>query len=163
MRTTETKLYQFNELSPEAQDKAIARLWDLNVDHEWWDSTYEDAARVGIKITHFDLGRRHEIGILLTDSLETVCMSILAEHGKKCDTYQTAKDFLSAWDALPVDDDGEQDRYALEDLESEFCRAIGEDYLSILSKEHGYLTSREVIVETIEANEYEFTEDGRLA
>lgn len=31
-----------------------------------------------------------------------------------------------------------------------------------LEKEYGYLTSREAIVETIEANEYEFTEDGSI-
>lgn len=47
----------------------------------------------------------------------------------------------------------------LEELRLDFCQAI----YSALEEEYEYLTSREKIVETIEANEYEFTEDGRLA
>ena len=43
MKTIETIVYQFDELTPEAQQKAIERLCSINVDFEWWDSTYEDA------------------------------------------------------------------------------------------------------------------------
>ena len=35
MRTIEINLYQFNELSPEAQQKAIDNLQTINVDHFW--------------------------------------------------------------------------------------------------------------------------------
>ena len=37
MRTIETKIYTFNELSDEAKVKAIDNYRDINVDHEWWD------------------------------------------------------------------------------------------------------------------------------
>lgn len=41
-RTIRVKLYQFNELSEDAQQKAIDKFRDLNVDFDWWDSVYDD-------------------------------------------------------------------------------------------------------------------------
>jgi len=37
-----------------------------------------------------------------------------------------------------------------------------EEYLSLLRQEYEYLTSKDAIVETIQANDYEFTEEGKL-
>jgi hypothetical protein len=48
-------------------------------------------------------------------------------------------------------------------MEGEFLKSLLEDYRIILSKEYDYLTSRESIIETIEANEYEFDENGNIA
>lgn len=47
---------------------------------------------------------------------------------------------------------------ALEEIRIDFCHAI---YAS-LRAEYEYLTSREVIIEKIEANNYEFTANGDL-
>ena len=57
MKTLTINLYQFSELSDEAKEKAISNLSDINVDFDWWTNTYEDAARIGLKITSFDLDR----------------------------------------------------------------------------------------------------------
>ncbi|MCK5610705.1 antitoxin of toxin-antitoxin stability system [Candidatus Pacearchaeota archaeon] len=50
--TVKTEVFKFDELSEEAQQTAIEKLYDLNVDHDWWD--FEDAkqaaARMGIEI-----------------------------------------------------------------------------------------------------------------
>ena len=54
----------------------------------------------------------------------------------------------------------ESDDY--KELCEEFQRTICEDYLIILQMECEYLTSEEAVIETIEANEYEFTVDGDL-
>ena len=46
-RTTETTLYTFEELTDEAQEKALEHLWDINVDYEWWDFIVEDISSFG--------------------------------------------------------------------------------------------------------------------
>jgi hypothetical protein len=50
-----------------------------------------------------------------------------------------------------------------DDLENEFKNNLLEEYANILQLECEYLQSEEAIKETIEANEYEFDEDGNLA
>lgn len=42
MRTIEIKLFSFNELSEEAQKKAIEKHYDINVDDNWWEFVYDD-------------------------------------------------------------------------------------------------------------------------
>ena len=41
MRTIETKVYKFEELSEEVQEKVIEKNRDINIYHDWWDSVYE--------------------------------------------------------------------------------------------------------------------------
>jgi hypothetical protein len=92
-------------------------------------------------------------------------------HGENCDTRTLADEYLKDHDKIideaERDEDGElADEYTvdklLDELNAEFQRALGEEYLSILRKEYEYLTSEEAIIETIQANEYEFTEDGKM-
>lgn len=45
--TTTRTLYQFEELSERAQEKALQELWDINMDHEWWDCVTEDINEFG--------------------------------------------------------------------------------------------------------------------
>jgi hypothetical protein len=40
MKTVTYTLYEFNELSAEAQEKAIENLSDINVDYDWYDLEY---------------------------------------------------------------------------------------------------------------------------
>jgi hypothetical protein len=47
-------------------------------------------------------------------------------------------------------------------MAAEFLCDLLEDYRIILSKEYNYQTSEETIKETIEANDYEFTAEGKL-
>ena len=156
IKRTETKVYPFDELSDEAKEKAIGGLRDINVDNEWWDSIYEDAKNVGIKITEFDIGRGNYCRGTVDDAIDTA-RAILKEHGDSCETWQTAKDFHDA-----VAKDGE-DTADFENLCLEFKYSLLEDYRIMLQKEYEYLSSEDAIVEAIEANEYEFTEDGKLA
>ena len=155
MRIMKTKVYPFDELSEDAKDKVIENLWDINIFHEWWEVTYEDAENVGIKITSFDIDRGSYCKGDIDDAIDTA-RAILKEHGDKCETWQTAKDFHDA-----VAKDGE-DTDDFEILCSEFKYSILEDYRIILQKEYEHLTSRETIIESIKINEYEFTEDGKI-
>ncbi len=171
MRTIETTVYSFNELSEQAKEKAIERLYDINVDYDWWDSTYEDAKNIGLQIDTFDLDRnRHAKGSFNLSAPE-IAANILRDHGKDCETYKTAANFLE--DHSPIFaqymDESNEETYEsskledeLQDLETEFLNSLLEDYSILLQREYEYLTSEAAIIETIEANEYEFTENGKL-
>lgn len=182
--TTTTTLYKFDELSESVQDAAVEKLWDLNVDHEWWDSTYEMASAIGLEIDEFDVDR-HQINGKLSESLPDCCKLIRRDHGKDCDTFKTAKAWLAnyieafkKWLAAKDEDDMESwelewsrkdwhDEFhssdEAEEITENFQRALLEDFLSILRNEYEYQASRERVIESIHAMEYEFTEDGELA
>jgi hypothetical protein len=137
MRTETINLYQFHELSDEAKARAILEYGDINVDHGWWESTYEDE-----------------------------------EHGDQCETYKTACKFLDDWDDLVLnhsdqvttdrvaeENEGAFDREA-DDLEDEFLDNILEDYSIMLQEEYEERCSDDAVQDTIEANEFEFYENG---
>jgi hypothetical protein len=166
METRTYTVYKYDELTGEQKQKALDHLYDLNIDHDWWDFTYEDARNIGLELTGFDLYRRNIKGKFIEGALECA-EKILKERGKTCETYKTASKVIEAPRLLDekftygrYTDDDEQD---WEDLEIQFLYDLLEDYLSMLSKEYDYLTSRESIEETIRANEYDFTSDGKLA
>jgi hypothetical protein len=128
MRIKEVKLYKFNELSDDAKDKAIKKLWDI-----------------------------------------TVANKIITDHGPDCDTFKTAKNYLTELTELRehANDDKDlldecDDEPDTTDIDSEFLKSLLEDYRIILQKEYEYLTGKPAIIEMIEANDYEFTEDGTL-
>ena len=168
MRIQEVKIYRFDELSDGAKEKA--RDWwreGLGCD-EWWDSVYEDAERVHLKITGFDLDR-HEITGRFTADAEQVADEILKDCGEACETYKTASTFLqernNLVDCWGRDADGEFNDEAgldnaLDDLEKEFQQSLLEDYRLTLGKEWEYINSEEQVDEAIKCNEYEFYENG---
>ena len=170
MKTVEIKLYKFSELSEEAKEKAINKLYDLNVDYEWWDSVYDDAKNIGLKITAFDLDRNRNAEGEFILSANEVAQNILNEHGEHCETYKTAQSFMNEWqpvfnnymDETHKDYESQKSEDKLIDIENEFLKSILEDYSIMLQKEYEYLTSEAAIIETIEANDYDFTEDGEM-
>ena len=176
MPRTETAtraLYKFNELTQEQKDQAVQKLYDLNVDHEWWDCTYEDANIVGLNITAFDIDRASYCELTMGDAESTVKL-IGENHGEDCDThkaavaYQEERKRIKAGGNLEGGTFDNQER--IEELEEDLQEAsdifgnnLSECYLTILRKGYEYLTSDEAIIETIEANDYEFDESGDLA
>jgi hypothetical protein len=161
MKTIELKLYKFSELSPESQDKALSRLYDINVSHEWYDYLQEEARSIGLNITSFDTDR-HQIEASLTMSADDSAYLILKSHGAECATYALAKQFLADFERLPSDEYGERDEDAFAALSEDFEHSLAEEYLSLLRKEVEYLMSAESITETITANDYDFTENGEI-
>lgn len=172
MRTIRIKLYKFNELSEDAKQKALEACAYYNVDTDWYQYTYEDAESIGLKITGFDIDRKHITGERV-DSFSEIAELIIKNHGKDCGTYKLADEFLNEWTKLVAnhsdgisinkvaeDKEAEFDELA-DDLEKYYTNSLLEEYLIILSHEYEHLTSKEAIIETIEANEYEFTQDGK--
>lgn len=165
--TIETTCYKFEELTEQAKEKAINDNYDFNVSYDWWEFVYEDAATIGIKITGFDLGRRRDISGELKDGMKTVCEKIISEHGETCDTYKTAKEYLNRLIPLTVAltliedyDKSMEIESEIEELETEFTKAILNDYWKMLESEYDYLTSSEAIAESLISNDYDFEEDG---
>jgi hypothetical protein len=174
MKTIEIKLYKFDELSEEAQQEALKSLYYVNIDDEWWNAVYEDAEQVGLKITGFDIGRGNYCELEFVLDATEIADAIIKEHGEHCDTHKTAKDFMKERDNLVykysdkkntevVAEDNEYEfDQECDELEDELEKAISEDYLAMLRKDYEYYTSEEAIKETIQANDYDFTEEGSL-
>lgn len=161
----EYEVYEFKELSKEAKEKALERFQDINVDYDWWEHIYDDANAIGLKLEGFDLYRR-EISGELTESIGRVIANIFANHGETCGTYEIAKRYekklipFTVLESMEIEDMDNEDE--MEELTKEFRKELLQKYLSILQNEYEYLTSEETVVEAIEANEYEFTKDGKL-
>ena len=154
MKTIKIDLYSFKELSKEAKAKVISKLSDINVDHKWYDFTYEDAENIGLKIEESDWEYATAKGEF-TMSAPEVAEKIKEGHGKKCETYKIASAFLNSIE-------GEKDDDKLTELEDLFLRVLLKEYGKMLREEWLYLQSEKAIIETIESNEYTFEADGKM-
>ena len=172
MREETIKIYKFDELTEEVKEKVLEKYWDINLDYEWWQYAFEDARRIGLNIEEFDLNRGAYVkGKWLVDA-EEAAEKILQEHGEDCETYQDTLNFQGELKQAHIvfenseDYDPEYEEFEesdeYEEICEEFLRTICEDYRIILEKEYEWLTREEAVKETIEVNEWEFTEDGTL-
>jgi hypothetical protein len=84
-----------------------------------------------------------------------VSAAILKDHGPDCETTKTAKEFLVE---LSADDLCGGD---IDDIETDFLHSLLEDYSIMLQNEYEYLLSDECVDETILANGYTFTKNGK--
>jgi len=168
MKTIEISLYKFDELSDGAKQNAINELSDINVDYSWWENTYEDANNVGLKITSFDLDRNRQADGKFEMHPNSVAFQVLENHGEECATYNTASIYLNTIEEIESKYPGgtDEDEYNIEEeteeAKDEFLKSLLEDYSIILQNESEYLQSEEAIKETILANDYDFTEEGKL-
>lgn len=157
MREIIIKAYQFNELSDKAKEKARQWFREGNDGADGWECIKEDAANVGLKIVSLPLYvQGMPEGELIWDALE-VAEEIIREHGPACDTHQTALCYLPA--LKKENDENLSDER--EKAEHEFLNDLLEDYRVMLQKVDEYQNSDKYVDETIEANEYEFTEEGK--
>ena len=176
MRTIEIKAYKFNELNENAKLQAIKYNIYINVNYDWYDCTYETLRECGIKVDSFDTGRNNSCEISFLSTAYEVATSIVDTFGQAMEIVNDAKDFIEKWDTLVKhhgegnDTDGYSVKMELydefdEDVEGitiDLKKNLEYEILRWLRDEYEYLTSEEAIIETIEANEYEFTEEGKL-
>lgn len=171
MKTKTIEIYEFDELSESAQDRALDNIRTINNDYEWWDSIYEDAKDAGIILESFDLDRNRHAKGYFSNGAEGCAHLIIDNHGETCETYKTATVYLADRDKLiesaPIDADGEfEDVNALDsnlnDLDTDFLQSILEDYSMVLQREYEYLGSKENLLEVIACNEYTFNVNGQL-
>ena len=158
--------YSFNELSDKAKDKA--REWMrgcVGEDYGWADSTEEDAANVGLKITGWNLDRGASCELSFTETPKRVAEMIREDHGAMCGTHEAAQAYQGAIIRIglkvadgELNEEDEQD--AQSQAEAEFLGTLSKCYLAQLREAWEYALSDEGIDETIEANDYMFTKDG---
>jgi len=166
-RTIRTKVYQFNELNETAKQKAIEWYRDINDFDFVWDDTKEDAKNIGLKIIQLSDHSKNKGEFML--SANEVAANIFGSHGESCDTYKTAKEFMDEWqpvfnnymDENHEDYESNESENKLQDLEDEFLQSLLEDYRILYNSDIENCDSEEYITEQIQANEYEFTADGR--
>ena len=167
-KVIEVTVYQYSELPTETA-KAAARQWlsEAATDSEWWDAEYQDALDVGLKITGFDLYARG-ITMEIETSAPEVAETITGNHGKECETYNAAHDYLRELDTLGAAcdaEDGSEERNTWEakreEIDNDFLKALRKAYIDMLESEYEYLCSIEHLAEFAEANGYTFTAMGR--
>ncbi len=166
MKTIETQVFTFDELSDKAKEKA--RGW-FRQDYDSSDAAdyiLDDAKTIGLAIKSLSQHRANKGAF--TDDAVTCAQAIIENHGPDCETYKTAKAFLLSVDSLNVEypeyAEGEREsdyEDEKEELEKEFLGSLLSDYWQMLDKEIEYQNSEEVVDENITANDYTFTEDGK--
>lgn len=159
-KVIETTVYTFDELSDKAKEKARDWFREASGGDAWWEFVYDDALRVGLNITHFDLGRSRDIGLKFEERHEEVCRRIMKDHGESCETYEAAVAYLAEVTRARMAR-GNWAVDMLTDEQSEFRDALKGVYLRMLDDEWEYRNSDEYIDECIEINEYMFTESGK--
>ncbi len=171
MKTKTIEIFEFNELSESAQDKALDNVRQGNYGYDWHEYTYEDAESIGLHLTGFGLDRDRNATGNFKDSAECCAHFIVDNHGETCETYKTATVYLAdrfnTIENAPVDENGElASEYNLDcdlnDLDAEFLRSILEDYSMQLQNEYEHLDSKEYLLEMIDSNGYTFTSTGKI-
>lgn len=167
-RTIRTKVYKFDGLNENAKQKAIQ--WFLNSfeDSFAWEDVKEDAEQIGLKLISLSDNRPNEGEFML--SANEVAQNILNNHGSMCSTYKTAEKFMEAWqpvfnnymDETHEDYESKESEDKLQEIEDEFLHSLLEDYRIMCNNQIDYEHSDEFAIETIQANEYEFTAEGRI-
>jgi hypothetical protein len=201
--TMETTVFTFDELSPEAKEKAREWYREGALDYEWYDATFEDAARVADILGVSFRGARgnlnapaiyysgfssqgdgacfegsysykaglkkairayapkdaelHRIADALQDLQRKHAYRLVARVKHRGHYYHSCCTVIDVWDAetdRPID-------ATAGDALCELLRDFMDWIYRQLEREADYLLSDESVDETIRANEYTFTEDGR--
>jgi hypothetical protein len=171
MKTVEIKVYSYDGLSEAAKEKA--REWYSDCDSDWqfeWECVCGDAKKVGLNIESLGDARRDCRGAFTEDALE-VAKKIMQGHGKDCATFKTADAYtakveeldkkfpLYGQDDSPYDFECEQEKEGLDD---DFLGELLSDYYGMMVDSAEEARSRERVEENIRANDYQFTEDGKI-
>ena len=181
MRDMNVTVYSFAELSETAQERALNAFRGINVEFNWWEDSFDTIRTAGGL-----LGL--EIGDIYFDT-DSYCIfdahyryvrgavkAVKAEFPRMTDLHRVARDlqdlqrrrFYSL--RCEVSSQRVSNSYRCfrfgEDYECEDLGDIIDDFAHwariLLRDEYEYLTSDEAVKEAIEANEYEFTEEGKL-
>ena len=163
MKTIEIKVYKFEELDKQTREKVIENYRYINVEHStWYDWIKEDFNRLGLEIQEFDLGRRNYAKIYI-DNFEDTSKNIIEEFGDSVLIKKTAKNYINEYEKIQanfkVDEDIERE---VELLDEQYEKEYSEDILSYLRSNYDWETSDEAIYQTIEANDYDFTTEGKI-
>ena len=167
---TETfKVYKFDELSEASKEKAIDKHIHINVNFDWWEVTYEDVKNhLGLQLQGFDIGRGSNVDYNKSELMASIRSSndfleALKEYYPTKEYLQTmVSDYSKRSAEYEKSEYSERIEAELDQIEYEITSNLDYMLLTMLREEYDYLTSKEAIIETFEANEYEFKENGEI-
>lgn len=148
MRTIEIKAYEFSELNEKAKDKVLFDFTDINTNYDWWDIVYDEFDYLGLKINSFDIYRQ-TIDIEFKNDIKDFCNNVVNDW-HDTDIVNICDDYL-----VNVNNPNKEN-------EAYYKRLIADEVLTTLTNEYDYQVSSEAIIETIKANEYLFTKEGKF-
>ena len=194
MEIRQYKVYKFAELSEDGRKKAVEKLYDINVDHDWWDCDYEDAKEC-LAILGFSIDKIFFSGFSSQGDgacfegkwdasdykptikkhapkdkeLARISAGLKAIVKKYPDAGMRVKQsghymhkYCTSFEVWDNSDDSCNSDANCEEEIIELSRDAMEWIYRRLEEQYYYLTSEKVIIETIEANDYDFTEDGKI-
>ena len=163
MKTIEIKVYEFDELDKQTKEKVIENYRYINVeDTFWYDCIKEEFDELGLEIKEFNLDRGNYAKIYI-DNLEETSKNIIEEFGDSVLIKQTAKNYINEYEKIQANFKEDEDiERELEILDEQYEKEYSEDILSYLRSSYDWEISDEAITETIEANDYDFTTDGKI-
>ena len=142
MRTIETKVYLFKELDEQTKEKVIQNNYDIAIQDDWYHFTKDDLKEVDIELRSFDIDRGSFAEINIDNFLFNTCEKIIKSHGENSETYKIAERYIKEYNSI---------KEKMDNLEE-----------SMLRQEYEHMTSDEYIIDMFEANEYEFTAEGKI-
>ena len=162
MKTIEIKVYEFDELDKQTKEKVIENYRYINVDNTfWYDCIKEEFDELGLEIKEFNLDRGNYAKIYI-DNLEETSKSIIEEFGDSVFIKQTAKNYINEYEKIQANFKEDEDiEREVELLDEQYEKEYSEDILSYLRSNYDWETSDEAVINTIEANEYDFTTEGK--
>jgi len=180
MRTEEIKIYNFEELSVEAQEKAIedTRNSEGYLDYEWYDFLYEDfhekLEEIGVSCKTFYWDLYHNNFYLDSPNIDDIKKFIKKAGAEKILILKNLEvEKGEYWDEIEdglysagiVSEEYRTDVYdsgidELDEILTEKLQEILNGFLNSLKESFDYLNSDEAVKEHLIINEYEFEEDG---
>lgn len=189
MKTKTINLYTIDELPPNIQTKALGELRKDWFDYGWWDCVYEDATTIG-KILGIDIDHIYFTGFWSqgdgacfdgTYHYAKSATKAIRDYAPKDQTLHSIADRIQKIQAknfyrltasikhhgyyhheyctqIEVNSGSEDDQISLTGYLREFMRWI----YNRLQAEYEYQSSDESIIENCRANEYYFTDTGKL-
>jgi rubrerythrin len=169
--------YQYDELSPEAQEAAIESMSDINVEHDWWmyDEIYNEIAKdygveIDMKGVSFDLDRGAYVAFdtynhsksanwkspIFIQNPELFCQKAGVKYNQENSIGIDHQHYAGGVIANTITTD-----YAEEEALQKCLDNMLNEILKALSTDYEHLTSSEGIADTIRSNEIEFTVDGK--
>ena len=192
IETTEKKVYSVQDVleNPKLKEKVLEKMHDINTSHDWYDFIYYDAKEIG-KILGFDIENIYFSGFssqgdgacfdcsfsynkdcikklrsyaTLDEKLHQIIKDLVKIYSKSFYTLRGTTKHTGQYThqySMTINcevEKGNCDCNELKEVIADFARWI---YMR-LWEYYDYLTSDAGIIETIEANDYEFDENGNI-
>ena len=159
MRTESISIYSVSELPEAAKAKVLDKYRYEFSDWYYQDTKYDANESSHMSIEEFNLDYSYIVCEFNTGAKDTA-HTVIKNHGESCASYTIASNFLSALSSLESQPENYDSLTAMDFLEEQFLEDMGNYYLNMLKSEYENCTSDEYVTEMLEANEYEFLENG---